>query len=302
MSIVLKSNVTAKNSLGTYKSLISDPVVEFTTYKSRVIADGGTVISDSSTLNAFKFLIENGIYGLARTYIGAAYGMKRDVNGNITKLYSLDGEDLVAYNIGGGLPVTLTNNEILFTNEVKDALSQTKGTIFTTASKIGLKGRGLVTGISGSKLVTSTVAEAGIAGLTLLDSVNNSTPLWFITLPKSSDLITSGRQIGEKPNQNDSSTTARVNASLYATGSKYVYFADQKKQMLKGYRDGVLTTLPAAAQQFSNLDGFSGYLNFGGLVYWTGNGKEYRLGNGSFKQFFVYDDLPEAKVELLAKT
>lgn len=87
MSIVLKSNVVSENNLGTYKSLTSNATTELAAYKARVLADGGEIIDEAETLSAFQFLINQGVYGIARTFIGAKYGMKRNGSGHITKLY-----------------------------------------------------------------------------------------------------------------------------------------------------------------------------------------------------------------------
>lgn len=302
MSIVLKSNVASENNLGTYKSLTSNATTELAAYKARVLADGGEIIDEAETLSAFKFLINQGVYGIARTFVGAKYGMKRNASGHITKLYSLDGEDLVAFNLGAGAPVTLVDGEISFSNTIMaDTSAQTAGTIFITQSKIKARGRGLVVGVSGSRIQSNNVAQNMVAGFALLDAIPNSSPLWFVVLPTGSGDIVCIRQTGETPNQNSVATTTSLKALLMATGNKYTFFADNKNKQLKGYRGGVLTTLPTTDKQFSNLDGFEGYINFGGIVHNSAGAKRYVLGNFAASRFFMYDNLPQAKVEALAK-
>ena len=302
MSIVLKSNVASENNLGTYKSLISDASTELATYKARVLADGGEIINEAETLSAFQFLISQGIYGLARTFIGAKYGMKRNASGHITKLYSLDGEDLVAFNLGAGAPVTLVNGEISFSNTIMaNTSAQTAGTIFITQSKIKARGRGLVVGVSGSRIQSSNVAQNVVASFTLLDTVPNASPLWVVTLPTNSSSITATRQTGEAPNQNSTATTTSLAATFLANSIKYAFFADSKNKQLKGYRGGILTTLPSTTNQFSNLDGFEGYINFGGFVNNFSGSKRYNFGNFAASSFFMYDNLPQTQVEALAK-
>ncbi|HFP7035865.1 TPA: hypothetical protein ACHKB2_002255 [Acinetobacter baumannii] len=302
MSLVLRSNISAENSLGTYKSITSDPATEFNSYKARVLADGGEVMNDADTLAAFKYLINSGIYGIARTFVGSKFGIKRDSNGSVLKLYALDGIDLVAYNINNSaLPVTIVNSELSFNNVVQASASQTSGTIFISNEKIATRGRGLVLGVKGSSIKSSTVAEQGVAALSLLDNVANATPLWFAALAKSGGGITVGRQIGETPNQNSSAQTQRATCYMAETGSSYVAFADYKNKLFKGYRDRALVTMPAIASQFSNLDGFEGYINFGGMVYNISNAKERRLANMKVSLFYLYDNLPESKVETIAK-
>lgn len=302
MSIVLKSNVVSDNNLGTYKSLISDASTELAIYKTRVLADGGEIINEAETLSAFQFLINQGIYGLARTFIGAKYGMKRNASGHITKLYSLDGEDLVAFNLGAGVPVTIVNGEISFSNTImSNPSAQTDGTIFITQSKIKAHGRGLVVGVSGSRISTTSAGEGGISAFTLLDNVANSSPLWLLTLSGGTPYIVAIRQTGETPQQNSIQATTRVQANLIATGNKFTFFADHKNKLLKGYRNGSLSTSPTAPIQFSNLEGFEGYLNFGGYIINNAGAKRYSFGNFSASHFFMYDDLPQKQVEALAK-
>ena len=302
MSIVLKSNVVSENNLGTYKSLTSNANTELAAYKARVLADGGEIIDEAETLSAFQFLINQGVYGIARTFIGAKYGMKRNGSGHITKLYSLDGEDLVAFNLGAGAPVTIVNGEISFSNTIMaNTSAQTAGTIFITQSKIKARGRGLVVGVSGSRIQSSSVAQNMVAGFTLLDTVPNSSSLWLVALPTDGGHIACIRQTGETPNQNSIFTTTTLKASFIANGNKYTFFADNKNKQLKGYRGGVLTTFPSTANQFSNLDGFDGYINFGGYVLNNGGTKQYVLGNFAASRFYMYDNLPQAKVEALAK-
>ena len=302
MSIVLKSNVVSENNLGTYKSLTSNATTELAAYKARVLADGGEIIDEAETLSAFQFLISQGIYGIARTFIGAKYGMKRNASGHITKLYSLDGEDLVAFNLGVGAPVTLVNGEISFSNTIMaDTSAQTAGTIFITQSKIKARGRGLVVGVSGSRIKPSDIAQNAVAAFTLLDAVPNSSLLWQVTLGAGLDSITCVRQTGETPHQNSTVTTTVLKASFVAITNKYTFFADNKNKRLKGYRGGILTTLPSTTNQFSNLDGFEGYINFGGYVHNVSGTKNYVLGNFAASRFFMYDNLPQTKVEELAK-
>ena len=301
MSIVLKSNVVSENNLGTYKSLISNATTELAAYKARVLADGGEIIDEAETLSAFHFLINQGIYGIARTFIGAKYGMKRNASGHITKLYSLDGEDLVAFNLGVGSPVTLINGEISFSNTIMSNPSeQTKGTIFITQSKIKAHGRGLVVGVSGSRLSNAS-AEMGISAFTLLDNVVNSSPLWLLTLSGGITYIVAIRQTGETPNQNSIQSTTRLQSQLATTGNKYTFFADHKNKLFKGYRNGAMSTLPTATNQFSNLEGFDGYISFGGYIINQASDKRYIFGNFAANRFFMYDDLPQKQVEALAK-
>ena len=118
--------------MGSYKSFVSEPNAELLKYKQRVLQDGGEIINESKTLEAIKFLISNGIYGLARVFVGGNFGVKRNNNGAILKLYSLDGEDMIAYNLSGGASEhKIENGEIVFNNAV---ISDDGGNVGTAVS------------------------------------------------------------------------------------------------------------------------------------------------------------------------
>lgn len=99
MSLVLKSNVDAA----------SDPVFSlYDAYVQRVQADGGTVIDSDLLLNLLNFIAENSI-DTAKLFsvVSAGFGVKKDINGDIVKLYSIfnSGGDLT-YSIGAKLQTT----------------------------------------------------------------------------------------------------------------------------------------------------------------------------------------------------
>jgi hypothetical protein len=302
MSLILNSNIISVNNLGSYKSFISDAYEEYAKYKARVTGDGGEILNENETINMFKQLIALGIYGLARTFVGGSYGVKRTNTGAIQKIYALDGEDLVAYNLsGGGVEHKISNNEIIFNNSIVSNDGGNIGTAFITESKIKTKGMGLVIGIKGSDL-SKKQYEQVVTAFTQLEKINNSSPLFLVYLGQNPvEQIIGRRQSGPLPNQNDASSVIYADASLGTYGSNYVFYADTTNQQFKGYRGGELVTFPTVPNKFSNLDNFEGYITLGAGLYRDNGIQKSKLFQGKISQFFIYDTLPDSKVELLAK-
>ncbi|EPF6519027.1 hypothetical protein MKK07_000078 [Acinetobacter baumannii] len=299
MSVVTRSDVPSKNNLGTIKSLQYTAQKAYDEYAARVVADGGAVLDPAATLSLFSTLISLGVFGVARTFVSGKAGVKIE-NGIVTKVYALDGFDLTPYNMAqGGIGITVNSGELNFNNSAGVNSAAATGTILVTP-KFKAKGRGLVLGIFGSSLTLPGSGQQYPAAFTKLFDENNSSPLWMDVLSRSSGYHSFTRQIGETPNQNSTVTTSRATANMQPTGSKYVWFADYLNKKIKGYRNGVRVTEPVVDPQFSNIDGFEGCINFGGLVYKTANVNTANLCNIKVSLFFVYDNLPESKVEALS--
>lgn len=295
MSLVLSSNKTATRNLGSYKSIVSNATDELAAYKARVVADGGTIIDEAATKAAIQKLIDKGVYGFAKVYVGGSFGVKKDANGNLIKLYSIDGLDMTLFSIGSGKPVNHVSGEIVFTNENKTSTTQTDGTVFATELTQAPKGKGLVFGISGSSIKNAAGSyEAGVSGFTLLDKQVNSSPLWFVTMPTGGGAIVCHKQVGI-PDQNSVANTSRVQTNLSTTGTRYTFFSDYVNSQLKGYRDGTLVTFPTASPALADLTGFYGYITLGGYIKKTTVTESF-LSNIKVKEFFVFDDLPESRL------
>lgn len=99
MSLILKSNTDTA----------IDPVFGlYDAYIQRVQIDGGTVIDSDLLLNFLNFIDENNI-DTAKLFsvVSAGFGVKKDTNGDIVKLYSIfnsDGD--LTYSIGAKLQTT----------------------------------------------------------------------------------------------------------------------------------------------------------------------------------------------------
>jgi len=86
-------------------TLIWEKVVGFeaetTAYISRVEADGGEVINPTYVNEAFVLLKSKGILATDYSWLSASFGLIKDVNDNVSKLYSLKGAqwDLIGQQI-----------------------------------------------------------------------------------------------------------------------------------------------------------------------------------------------------------
>ncbi|WP_442777688.1 hypothetical protein ACQUGU_06600 [Acinetobacter baumannii] len=303
MSLILDSNQVASRNLGSFDSFDRDPNNEFDLYKARVIADGGVIVDENATKAAIMKLIDKGVYGLAKVFVGGSYGLKKDVNGNVIKLYSIGHTsltekplDMTLFSIGLGKTVTNVNGEIVFSNEVKVGTSQTDGSVFATELTKAPEGKGWVCGVSGSYIKNVGSSEAGISGFTLLDKQVNVSPLWVATLSTSATIV--GIKQTGIPNQNSNASTTRVQASITSSGARYTFFSDYINSKLKGYRDGALVTEPTAVEGFADLSGFYGYITLGGYITKTATATNAVLSNIKVKEFFIFDDLPESRLYL----
>ena len=144
MSIIIKSNnalSTSSAGFGTTKMLNTTAQAEFDAYKARVLADGGVIKDEARTLRAFNMLFANKMYGNMNTAVSGTFGVKLDGSGGITKLYAIDGTDLVGTAYGTGtLPKLDANNNIDFSSNV--STDNVNGAMFSTANKLTLSKAG----------------------------------------------------------------------------------------------------------------------------------------------------------------
>jgi hypothetical protein len=88
---------------------IFDPQTIFNAHKSRVVADGGVILNETSLLDEIKFLVEEGMWEDVTFYASAEWGVKLGSNNSALKLYGLGPTDFTATDVGGTTlrPVTL---------------------------------------------------------------------------------------------------------------------------------------------------------------------------------------------------
>lgn len=93
-------------NLSDYSSSVSDTaeyILLAENYKDRVIADGGSVISMDSVAKHIKFAQDSSYYDSTKCWVGASFGVKKDANNKVTKLYDL----------------TINNNDVVRTDTSK---------------------------------------------------------------------------------------------------------------------------------------------------------------------------------------
>lgn len=297
MSLVLKSDKASTNNFGTYESITTTPEQAFTAYKARVEADGGVIQNEATTLAAFKFLVNNGLLGAARTWVSSYFGLKLSET-SILKAYSLGGEDLISTVYGTGTLPSLTVDGIKFNNVHTDTVN---GAILTTQNKIALRGKGSLIGLRRFGQAISRAGETLFGTISLHNEINNSSPLWQITTPSNSNSQRFRIQSGV-PDQNNTTTTVYSNIDLNTiTNPDVLYVFRTSENLLNGvgYRNGLAVTFPVFSQ--ANFSGFSAYIDIGGGNWHISNVPNRRFSDATIKHFFMFDDVTEAQADALAK-
>ena len=84
--------------------------VDATTYRARVIADGGVVISMLDVDSAIKHAKFNGYWDSVAFWTSAQFGVKKDGSNAVSKLYCLKGND-AAQTTGSAQPIWTANQQ-----------------------------------------------------------------------------------------------------------------------------------------------------------------------------------------------
>ena len=296
MSVEIKSNRASTNNFGTYLSFITKPEDAFTSYKAKVLADGGEIQDEASTLNAIKFLIDNGLFGAAKTWISSKFGLKLDSNGNILKAYAIDGFDLTAKVFGTGSLPKLENGLIVFENSLSDSVN---GSVLTS-EKINLQGKGTCIGIRIPEELAKFEYQNMISSLTLHEDVNNSSALLYLAQSSNDNQLIFMRQIGTAANNStaDAKYVQCKLATALTIDTVFVYRSSENLNVFQGYRKGALVAYPSATP--ANFDGFSAYIDFGGSIRKANNGKLRNFGNFAASHFFLFDEVSDARTLKLA--
>lgn len=264
MSVVIKSDNIANNYFGTSKMLGTTPEIEFQTYKSRVLADGGLIKDEERTLRAFKLLFNAKMYGNMNTAVSGTFGVKLNSSGGIQKLYSLDGYDLIGVVYGNGtLPTLDSSNNISFA--ANDPAQNTDGAIFTTASKIIMSKVGNFGFATCVKDFGDTTAVRRLAGLTKHnDVVNTSTISNLVTLPGTGEVVWNVHAAPLSLTTSNNSEDVRVNVSSYNYPMISFLTVPGLSQKF-GSRSGSEMTMPTG-KTFMEITTEDFYIDFGGTI------------------------------------
>lgn len=182
MSILIKSNNALTNGgLGTVKMIGATAQAEFDKYKSRVLADGGTIKSETKTLEAFKLLFNLKLYGLMGTYVTGDFGVKVNSSSGIEKLYAIDGEDMTGVTYGSGvLPRLSESNEIDFSSNPA-GITENLG-ILTTNKMPQTTSGSYAFFVKFSDATSPTGTARNYTGLTVHDDGNYQAPVFYSRL------------------------------------------------------------------------------------------------------------------------
>ncbi|MDC5326082.1 hypothetical protein OHW67_07585 [Acinetobacter baumannii] len=264
MSVVIKSDNIANNYFGTSKMLGTTPEIEFQTYKSRVLADGGVIKDEERTLRAFKLLFNAKMYGNMNTAVSGTFGVKLNSSGGIQKLYSLDGYDLIGVVYGNGtLPTLDSSNNISFA--ANDPAQNTDGAIFTTASKVVASKVGNFGYATCIKDFGDTSNNRRLAGLTKHMDVPNTVIIAQL-------VTTAGGEVHLNMHADPLSLTSAANSSeVRVNVSSYNYpmisFLTVPELSQKfGSRSGSEITMPTG-KTFMEITTEDFYIDFGGTIH-----------------------------------
>ena len=160
MSVILKSNVpysgTKKLKSATVMSMTSQQY--FDAYKARVLADGGVVIDETKTKATIDFLFANDLIGRTNVLVSANYGLRKDANNKVDKLYSISGSDVVAKSYGTGVLPLFNASEVMI-DVVATASDNNNGTVFKTEKPVRVSAKGQVGFVVTAKMDKADTAQ-----------------------------------------------------------------------------------------------------------------------------------------------
>lgn len=148
MSLILKSNTMYSGTVPAISiaQITSNPQKAYQDFRQRVLDDGGEIVSQEATETAIKFMFDNGLYGKMAFSASPSYARKLGGDGGIEKLYSIDGVDLVANQVGAGgsLPTVSGTKAVRFAPNSTDGSLLPDGFILSTEEAIKLSGAGRI--------------------------------------------------------------------------------------------------------------------------------------------------------------
>lgn len=265
MSVIIKSNNVASNSLGTVKMLGTTAQAEFDKYKARVVADGGVIKDELRTKRAFKMLFDTRMYGNTNSFVSGSFGAKINSVGGITKLYAIDGVDLIGKVYGtGALPTLGAGDSISFaSNSTSDDING--GMFSTEAQKVMSKNGsfGYAVRFYSSGGVAGDYAP--IAELSKHNDTINTAAIAQLYLSKATS------NIDYSLAKNPLNLTAVTASELLRVGFSgfslpFLSFLSQPTLPYKvGARNGVETVSLTTDKPFAEIKSETFYLDFGGV-------------------------------------
>lgn len=264
MSVVITSDNVANSYFGTSKMLGTTAELEFQSYKTRVLADGGVIKDEERTLKAFKLLFNSKMYGNMNCAVSGTFGVKLNASGGIQKLYSLDGADLIGVVHGNGsLPVLDSSNNISFA--ANDPAQNVDGGIFTTASKFITSRVGNFGFATCIKDFGDTTAIRRLASLTKHNDVTNTSTISnLVTNPSSGEVAWNVHADPLSLTTSNNSPDVRINVVSF--NYPMISFLTLPSASQKyGSRSGSEITAPTG-KTFMEITSEDFYIDFGGTI------------------------------------
>ena len=293
MSVAIKSNNVATVSLGTQKMLGKTAQSEFEAYKARVLADGGVIKDEERTLKAFNLLFSSGMYGHMNSAVSGTFGVKTNASGGITKLYAIDGTDLVGVTYGSGtLPTLDASNNISFA--ANDPAQNVNGGMFTTQSKVICSKVGNFGYSVSVKDFGDTTSSRRLAGLTKHNDVPNTAIIAQLETITSGDVV---MQVQADP------LNLTTSGSIQGVGVRVVGYSYPMASFLTvpevsqrfGSRSGVqILSLPGKTFTQISIEDF--YIDFGGTF--QSNTKYFS--KATVRDFFCFNQATREQSTLLS--
>lgn len=284
MSVIIKSNNVALNSIGTLKMLETTPQAEFDKYKARVIADGGVIRDEARTLRAFESLFNAKMYGNINSFISGSFGIKLTDDNHIQKAYAIDGSDLIAQVYGSGsLPTLTTDDAIDFGS---NTASNTNGALLTTAEQIKVS-KANSHGIGLRLKRVSALSKIYVSAFTKHDDVVNTSQV--------TALLERSNQIQYQTQKDQLSLTAGINSSSSGLNHSLpetpfiIFLSNSTASVNYGYRDGMIGN-PMSNDKTAALDTDTFYIDVGG--YYRSNSMYFYDG-----AFYDYISISQATNE-----
>lgn len=292
MSVILKSNnVLQSDGFGQVKMLGTTAQAQFDAYKARVLADGGVIKDEARTLSAFNLLFDKKMYGNMNTAVSGTFGVKVDANGGLTKLYAIDGVDLIGVTYGTGtLPTLDTNNNIVFAN---NAAQNTSGGMFVSGSKLIASKVGNFGFLITAKAFITTQTQR-IAGLTKHNDVANTQVISNLSSYATGEMAI----VTQTDPFTLTATPTLVTTKAQAQQAGYppiVFMHDVTTQTVAGSRSGN-EVVTASGKAFSAITTEDFYIDFGGEYH---SDKKY-FANATVRDFFCFSQATRAQSTLLS--
>ncbi|HEJ7150512.1 TPA: hypothetical protein SMI21_001903 [Serratia marcescens] len=242
---------------------ILDPSALFSAYKTRVVADGGSIPDEPGCLTRFEFLVNNGMYSRATFCAAPAFGLKVDGAGNVQTVYNLLGSagDLIAGSQGTPpLPMTY------------DATARAVIIQVTSGGGWYLKSRtNLVIQKSSTYLIAGRMSDLNRAdnnGITAGYNLTGLPMAYLRTMITNNSAVTEAWRYGSRDSAWPAGSGGALNAAtnIYADYVPSAGLFKVAQGVIEGYEKGkfLAASAPAATGKLADLSSYTTPMLIGG--------------------------------------